>query len=202
MENLTLGAKGWQRENWLGTFYPDDMPEEWQLDYYANEFRALLVPFFVWSQWDDEQIEEIDGALENPFACCFELLDLPDIEVTRKLESLKTVLGSRAFAVVLRSDEVDLQKLDQDVAGLPVTLVAKQSALPGWQWQYNGAIVSGQLLGYVDSLPETAKERTELLRSFVAGLPETVGTVFLIDVDELSIDSLRQMKLMAELLGY
>lgn len=41
---LLTGACGWQYASWVPGFYPDDMPEEWWLSFYSNEFRTVLVP--------------------------------------------------------------------------------------------------------------------------------------------------------------
>lgn len=44
MQNLILspGSRGWCFDAWRGGFYPDDLPGEWRLAYYSNEFRCLL----------------------------------------------------------------------------------------------------------------------------------------------------------------
>lgn len=47
---LRLGARGWQHPHWQSTFYPIDLPHDWQLGFYANEFTALLVPAQYWPQ--------------------------------------------------------------------------------------------------------------------------------------------------------
>ena len=39
-----VAARGWQHPQWCGNFYPDDLPEDWRLAYYSNEFRAVVVP--------------------------------------------------------------------------------------------------------------------------------------------------------------
>lgn len=41
---LELGARGWRHAHWCATFYPDTLPPDWQLSYYSNEFRHVLVP--------------------------------------------------------------------------------------------------------------------------------------------------------------
>lgn len=41
---MLIGARGWDHPAWVGEFYPDDLPPDWRLSYYANAFRALLVP--------------------------------------------------------------------------------------------------------------------------------------------------------------
>jgi len=45
-----VGSRGWQRAEWAGSFYPEDMPPEWQLAYYANELTGVLVPAREWRQ--------------------------------------------------------------------------------------------------------------------------------------------------------
>lgn len=60
--NLALGAIEWRHENWQGNFYPDDLPEDWQLSYYSNEFQCVMLPESGWvpgsgydcSDWLDE----------------------------------------------------------------------------------------------------------------------------------------------------
>ncbi|MBK1672518.1 hypothetical protein CKO35_04235 [Ectothiorhodospira shaposhnikovii] len=41
---LEFGVCDWEHPAWVGQFYPDDLPASWRLPYYANEFRAVLVP--------------------------------------------------------------------------------------------------------------------------------------------------------------
>jgi len=41
---LLIGARDWAHTAWQDTFYPDDLPVDWCLTYYANEFRVVLVP--------------------------------------------------------------------------------------------------------------------------------------------------------------
>lgn len=40
---LLIGTRGWQYPQWIGQFYPDDLPEEWQLGYYSNELNTVLL---------------------------------------------------------------------------------------------------------------------------------------------------------------
>lgn len=46
--NLTLAAYGWSPANWSQAFYPDDLPQAWQVSYYCNEFIRILLPASVW----------------------------------------------------------------------------------------------------------------------------------------------------------
>lgn len=56
---LRLGSYGWQHPHWLPSFYPDDLPEDWRLGFYANEFSAVMVPaHYGLSDYDVEQWRE------------------------------------------------------------------------------------------------------------------------------------------------
>ena len=52
-----MGAFGWDHEQWRWQYYPDDMPSDWRLAYYANDFESVLVPFNIWSELDLGEIE-------------------------------------------------------------------------------------------------------------------------------------------------
>lgn len=41
---LSLAAHGWEHQSWVGAFYPADLPDEWRLAYFANEFHAVVIP--------------------------------------------------------------------------------------------------------------------------------------------------------------
>ncbi len=45
---MWTSALGYAHPAWLGSFYPEDLPPEWMLTYYANEFAALLLPASEW----------------------------------------------------------------------------------------------------------------------------------------------------------
>jgi len=53
-KTLRVGACDWEHSQWQGSFYPEDLPSEWRLSYYANEFSAVLVPEAKW------QAEDVD----------------------------------------------------------------------------------------------------------------------------------------------
>ena len=55
---LRIGARGWLHPGWEATFYPDDLPEEWRLGYYANEFSTVLLPAEQWLAADGEALAE------------------------------------------------------------------------------------------------------------------------------------------------
>ena len=81
--DITLGTKGWRHASWEGTFYPDDLPVEWQLPYYSNEFDSVLVPadYFINTDteslytWIEDTPEEFKFFLELPITASNVWLD-------------------------------------------------------------------------------------------------------------------------------
>ena len=58
---LLIGACGWSHSGWLADFYPQELPVDWRLSYYANEFPVVLVTAQDWdlpeaaaSQWCED----------------------------------------------------------------------------------------------------------------------------------------------------
>jgi len=45
--SIRVGACHWDYEHWQKSFYPHDLPEDWRLSYYANEFSTVLLPASV-----------------------------------------------------------------------------------------------------------------------------------------------------------
>ena len=46
--SIELVARDWNHLDWCGSFYPDGLPEDWRLTYFANAFEATLIPLSVW----------------------------------------------------------------------------------------------------------------------------------------------------------
>ncbi len=47
---VLIGARGCLHPDWVGAFYPDDLPADWRLAYYANEFNLLVIE---WAQLEN-----------------------------------------------------------------------------------------------------------------------------------------------------
>lgn len=58
---VLIGACGWKHKDWLNDFYSEDLPEEWQLGYYSNEFPVVYVRT---NDWLDESYETVSDMAE------------------------------------------------------------------------------------------------------------------------------------------
>ncbi|HED34387.1 MAG TPA: hypothetical protein ENJ08_09265 [Gammaproteobacteria bacterium] len=61
LQTIRLGACGWNYPHWQAGFYPDDLPQDWRLSYYANEFSAVLLPE---KQWRTDAVEPGEWAYD------------------------------------------------------------------------------------------------------------------------------------------
>jgi hypothetical protein len=52
---LDIAAYGWEDPHWA-SLYPADLPPDWQLDFYANEFRAIILPPELCEQRSDAEL--------------------------------------------------------------------------------------------------------------------------------------------------
>lgn len=50
---IYMGSTGWAHTAWQGHFYPEDLPPEWQLMFYSNNYSCVYLPYAQWSPQDD-----------------------------------------------------------------------------------------------------------------------------------------------------
>ncbi len=200
MDNLQVGTLGWNHANWVGGFYPDDMPEDWWLDYYANLYRVVLVPQQEWLRWDREELEEIEDAVEGEFSFYFQIVGSIDNESERKLSVIVDELAELAVGAVVFADA---SHIDHTICGLPVTQISKSESIGEWQWQTEGIICSGNPFGWINDLTTDPKQQPDVVRSFMQSLPNGVmGAPLIVNSQNLNIQQLQNLKTVAELLGY
>ena len=100
---VLLGAADWRHTAWQGQFYPQDLPEEWQLAYYANEFPVVLI------RQQQLQVDEVEEWLENSDESLLFLYELDlcatDTDYAASLQNSKAaieLLGSRCAGLLIR----------------------------------------------------------------------------------------------------
>lgn len=61
LADVVVGARGWLHEQWIDSYYPEDIPNEWRFGFYANEFNTILIP---WLEWQDS-LETLEESLDD-----------------------------------------------------------------------------------------------------------------------------------------
>jgi len=88
---VVIGACGWKHSAWLEDFYSEDLPEDWHLGFYSNEFSVVYVPARDWidddvSVWSADVSETFRFILELPETIYSDTSELK--EFISKAESL------------------------------------------------------------------------------------------------------------------
>ena len=108
---VLMGTVGWKYQDWLHDFYSEDLPEDWQLGFYSNEFPVVYVPASDWieesglDEWEDEVEESFRFILEVPADVILE----PQ-RFTAALKKAK-ILGNLCLGLVFQVNQVVMENV-------------------------------------------------------------------------------------------
>ncbi len=181
--NLKLGCYGWQHPRWQGAYYPDDLPADWQLGYYANDFSCVLVPADYWQQ--DVDMDDWLDAVHESF--CFYLEWPQDIKCQQKVLQAGEVLKPHLGGLLL-----DKTTGDADVSRLPV-----MHGKPIWR----PGVESSLSVGLVDSIKGIdLQQQRSWLEAFDRASHHQARALFVMDAN-VDHKQLTDMQKLAEMLG-
>lgn len=121
--DIVVAARGWSHPTWVEGFYPEDLPEDWQLSYYSNEFRAVVVPAEIFAAVDPLEVERWVEDTSEDFLFYLEVEDV-FMDWAQFAEVIKP-LGSQLAGILLRP-----LKVDNDLAMIASSLDAATSLAP------------------------------------------------------------------------
>lgn len=118
---ILTGSAGWKHSLWGNeVFYPEDLPTDWYLSFYANEFPIVLVPNKDWFQSStcDDLVSEIDDQATENFKCVFECRWQANklIERTQRLEPISDV--ATTLLLQITSADIAQSQLAKDIESL------------------------------------------------------------------------------------
>ena len=110
-EELMVGTIGWNHDDWIGSFYPDDLPDDWRFAYYSNEYRAVLVTANQFQSLDKmtiaEWAEDSDEAFRFVIGIPETLVSETDTLPLKNFLAELAPLGSRVCGFLLLLDIID-----------------------------------------------------------------------------------------------
>lgn len=65
--SLLIGCVGWRHPAWQVSYYPDDLPEDWQLGFYANDCGCVLLSPADLQALDVAELEDALDDLPDDF---------------------------------------------------------------------------------------------------------------------------------------
>jgi hypothetical protein len=208
-EKIVLASSGWDHADWTGVFYPDDLPAEWRLTYYGNEFSAALVPADRWMQADGAACQGWSDDVSESFRF---YLELPETGFSgpllrQRLESCVDILSSSLAGVVCAcviEDEMR-EQLGGTLKGVPLALPlcghVSLEGLPGEGIQLYRVEGSGAVWGAVETGEALSLPRLRALAEYLdSANRDTEGALFLTG-DPADISRLQEARVLLELLG-
>lgn len=215
--NIRLGAYGWQHAHWLNRFYPEDLPEDWQLMYYSNEFNSVLVPAAYWQTHSIDDCVEWIGNVHEGFRFFVEChVDMFAHVSKQTLSDALQVLQPQLSALVFpdakqpMSEQVKKDFLDMiDLFGVDVCSAgdwfdSQQDSRVGGIWRDTGSEASN--FAFMENNLTDLRVVRVLVEQFVAALesggksPE-VATI-IVNHPQLQADDLSKFRAVLELMGY
>jgi len=73
---MVIGSRGWEHEQWQGSFYEELLPQDWHLKFYTRHFDVALAPAKFWLACSQDEIEEFCDDVEEDYPLIFESPDL------------------------------------------------------------------------------------------------------------------------------
>ena len=112
---LRLGTVGWQRDSWLQDYFPDDLPEDWRLSYFANDCDCVLVQADAWRDGPGEELAAQLPETPPTFRC---FLQLP-AHLSPAGEGLLDLFDAQRTILLVEHIDADFDRLAQWQAAGP-----------------------------------------------------------------------------------
>ncbi|HSO82061.1 hypothetical protein [Thiocapsa sp.] len=103
MSRILPVRNGWDPSPGDAEFYPDDLPEDWRLTYFANTLDAVALDADVWGHADAGRIEQWSRDVPASFA--FYLRHDPCAAAVAASAGVQALLGERFGGWILCSDQ-------------------------------------------------------------------------------------------------
>lgn len=223
VHELKVGTCGWDEPLWQGSFYPEELPEDWRLSFLGSQVRAVQVPPEQWQGLDAAGLEQWREDTYPEFR--FVLALMPDSSsrlesALERLQWLAAGLGEQLGAWLLRLDARalaadDWRPLLSKLGKLaPLCLDAGGLELsPEWQALCEDLYISrcwrpeiepapapqGRLLVALTSETD-GREQRRIIDALAAWMGESRQAILLFEGAAAPVAA-RQARMVAELLG-
>jgi len=214
---ILVVARGWAHEGWWGSFYPPDLPPDWRLPYYANEFRGAMIPLRSVLGCSSETARRWTEDIPAGFRFFLELPAQP--EAAKMLAKLQALHKHLSGILLVQGSRTDLSPLEwrellMPLTGYPLCLDAAlfphgprgighlpsglSVSWPGGARMPGGTLALGRL-----KPTQSLRALREQIAAFLAyaGGGRVSLAVLVLDGQPPDIEILRQARVIGELLG-
>jgi hypothetical protein len=208
---VLIGSTGWQHPAWCDDYYPADLPADWQLAYYANEFPVLLVPagtalpeaFGDEADLDLQLVFELTAAGTSDLQQ--QLAQLPAVESRHLLLRTNLNLAPQALSELLDILGEEMVCVDfgsaAPAARMQELLTARQV---GWCWHGTGeadGLAVGRLgIARIEAGAATPLQLRHWVQTCLAAASPERSQCLLFEGRPPAVETLRQAQLILDLL--
>ena len=191
---------GWNHAAWNGEFYPEDLPPEWRLSYFANEFPGVLIPQQDWCVSENQGLRSWSDDVVEGFRFFLTLNQMLDLEVRVDVaNSLEGNFGGFVIPARMRQRFAGQDNLQTPEINY-YTLLCKEFAfndrsLRGFDARQIAFLIS------MSDLPDLKGQRLFLER-IATEVTADAEVLLFIQGDPPELDSLRDFRTLAQLLGF
>ena len=191
---IDIVCRGWERITDSTELYPDDLPAEWRLSYFANALGAVYLPVADWADRPEEALADWHDDVHSGFQFFLESPSAPE-EMKQAVPRARRALGNRLagliFDVPPRSPRADDEPRRwhrvPDVDALASAQVSSAA---------HGEGLALQLPASADEHPRTIRQRLEALRRHCGPVP------LLLVLEPPCAGTVLRWRTIAELLGW
>ena len=120
---VLIGTCGWQHPQWNDSYYPEGLPEDWQLAFYGNEYPVVLVPDAYWTQGRDTIVSWLAETDARPrFVCEWSISTNEKQNVPELIASLGERVEGILISLTQKPDTGQLETIKGMCASYPVCL--------------------------------------------------------------------------------
>ena len=210
--DFLVGTRGWDFSADQSGYYPDDLPAEWRLSYYANDFFAVLVPWEQWGCADKETLSQWVDDVHERFRFFLEMQQPSHADAIESARVRLNLLGPRLAGLLLGSDcsdELPNQLMaDREwswVCYRPVACPDEADAMVAsrcWGVVGEDRQVRARLIVLDDLSPVDLRQMKDLIGQLVSGHAATdVPSGLFLRGDSPDLQRLVDVKTLAELMG-
>ncbi len=186
---IDIVCQGWDRLADGADFYPDDLPADWRLSYFANALGAVYLPAEDWTARPEQTLTDWGGDVPAGFRFYLELPPPP--AAARAASRAQRALGDRLAGLVDPAPPTTAH------AQTPRWhRVADMAALADAGGAPHGRGLALQLCAAPDEHPRSVRGRLETLRQDCGAVP------LLLLLEPPAVGTVLRWRTIAELLGW
>ena len=212
-QTINVGAYGWLHPHWINSFYPEDLPADWRLGYYSNEFNTVLVPSFYWQEQYLADcaalLDDVHSGFQFFIECDDRVFDTVSLlELTEALNILQPQLSGLVFPGGLQMEKAIDERFLALADSLEVDMIAGQP-VPGAKklWRPGDTLENRQQRARFAIIEDDLRD-LRAVRSFIEPFisqlqdEEDSGASLIVSHPQLQVADLSKFRSVLEIIGH